>query len=380
MQTCDVLIVGGGPAGSSCAAALVQAGMDVLVLDRAVFPRDKTCAGWVTPAVFAACRLDPAEYGDGRTCQPITAFRVGRIGSPAVDLAYGRPVGYGVCRSQFDHYLLDRSAARLCLGEAVRQVERRDGGWVVNGRFSAPMLVAAGGHFCPVARWLDGQGRTAGRVVAAQGIEFAMDPRQRADCRAEAGVPELYFCPDLAGYGWCFRKGDLLNVGLGREDRSQLSRHAAAFLSWLKKLGRIPQNTPEKLHGHAYFVHRHSPRKLSVDGLLAVGDAAGLAYAESGEGIGPAVESGRMAAAAIAAAGGKYDKERLAAYETAIFARFGPRGPDGPPRRLLPESIRRFAAARLLATRWFARRVVLDRWFLRESSGGDLGTVPIFAK
>ncbi|MDH4066151.1 MAG: FAD-dependent oxidoreductase, partial [Acidobacteriota bacterium] len=47
----DALIVGGGPAGSSCARVLVQAGLHVIVLDRARFPRDKTCAGWITPAV-----------------------------------------------------------------------------------------------------------------------------------------------------------------------------------------------------------------------------------------------------------------------------------------------------------------------------------------
>ncbi len=52
MQNCEVLIVGGGPAGSSCAARLIQAGVDVLVIDRKTFPRDKTCAGWVTPQVF----------------------------------------------------------------------------------------------------------------------------------------------------------------------------------------------------------------------------------------------------------------------------------------------------------------------------------------
>ena len=52
MDRCDVLIVGGGPAGSTCAGKLRQAGVDVLVIDKQVFPRDKTCAGWVTPPVL----------------------------------------------------------------------------------------------------------------------------------------------------------------------------------------------------------------------------------------------------------------------------------------------------------------------------------------
>ena len=53
MERADVLIVGGGPAGSACAAALVAEGRDALVLDAAVFPRDKPCAGWITPEVVA---------------------------------------------------------------------------------------------------------------------------------------------------------------------------------------------------------------------------------------------------------------------------------------------------------------------------------------
>jgi len=61
MTTCDVLIVGGGPAGSSCAWRLAKAGLDVLVLDRARFPRDKVCAGWVTPAGPRARKVDPGR-------------------------------------------------------------------------------------------------------------------------------------------------------------------------------------------------------------------------------------------------------------------------------------------------------------------------------
>ena len=82
MQHCDVLIVGGGPAGSSCAWMLHRAGLDVVVLDRAVFPRDKVCAGWITPPVVAALHLDLDDYRRGRTLQPITGFRTGVIGDP----------------------------------------------------------------------------------------------------------------------------------------------------------------------------------------------------------------------------------------------------------------------------------------------------------
>ncbi len=366
MQIHDVIIVGGGPAGSSCAWKLRAAGADVVVLDKADFPRDKVCAGWVTPAVLATLRIDPADYGRGRVIQPIAAFRAGRIGGPSLRIDYPGPVSYGIRRCEFDHYLLERCGARLALGQPARTVRREAGQWVVNDEFRAPMLVAAGGHFCPVARMLgEDMGRDAPAPVAAQEIEFPMDARQQSECRVDPETPEVYFCEDLSGYGWCFRKGDYLNVGLGREDRQGLAGHVEAFCEWLKAEGRIPRDLPGRMHGHAYYLHERSPRKLVGEGVLAVGDAAGLAYAQSGEGIRPAVESGLMAAAVILAAGGDGSPERLAPYAEAVFERFGRRRAGGGPMRLVPVPLRRWLARRLLGSPWFVRRVVLDKWFLR---------------
>ena len=80
MERCDVLIVGGGPGGSSCAWGLRESGLDVVILDRARFPRDKVCAGWITPQVCQELAIDPADYRKARLMQPIrknadTAFR-----------------------------------------------------------------------------------------------------------------------------------------------------------------------------------------------------------------------------------------------------------------------------------------------------------------
>jgi len=338
--------------------------MDVLVLDKAAFPRDKACAGWITPAVLAELKIDPVTYGRGRICQPVTAFQTGRIGGPEVKVTYGRPVSYGIRRSEFDHYLLERSGAQLHLGSAVRSIQRTGEAWVVDNRFCAPMLVAAGGHFCPVARRLSPGVDRHARVVVAQEIEFPLDARQKTACRVQPHIPELYFCNDLAGYGWCFRKGDLLNVGLGREDRSRLCEHVARFCEWLKQCGRIPSDTPTKMSGHAYYLYEHSPRRLLDDGVLAIGDAAGLACTESGEGIRPAVESGLMAARVIAAARGAYQCDRLKPYQELVTARFGKRKPHGSAFQLVRAVIRRFLGVQLLATQCFVRRVVLDRWFL----------------
>ena len=342
--------------------------MAVMVLDKALFPRDKVCAGWITPAVVQALQLDVEAYASERVLQPITAFRTGLIRGRYLETRYPATVSFGIRRCEFDHFLLQRSGARTQLGQALTSVEKRGSQWTVNGAITTPLLIGAGGHFCPVARLLGAKLGASERAVTAKEIEFEMNPEQVADCRVRADTPELYFCRDLKGYGWCFRKGDYLNIGLGREGNQGLSEQLGDFCDFLRQRGRIPSNIPDRFHGHAYLLYGHSRRKLLDDGVLLVGDAAGLAYAESGEGIRPAVESGLIAAAAVVAAGGDYRRQTLQAYPNRLRARFGPEA--GPAGDMVPGFLRNVLAGALLGSRWFTRRVVLDRWFLHAHLPG----------
>jgi geranylgeranyl reductase family protein len=363
-ERCDVLVVGGGPAGSSCAWKLVQAGLDVLVLDRQVFPRDKVCAGWVTPPVMETLQLDQDEYR--RTCvlQPISEFRTGLIHGSTVVTEYGHTVSYGIRRCEFDHYLLQHSGARLKLGEPLESIERLDGRWRVNQRIETPLLIGAGGHFCPVARHLGANLGGTERVVAAKEIEFEMSAAQRRACRVEGQRPELYFCRDLMGYGWVFRKGDFLNIGLGREDNHRLTEQVEDFLAYLRRERRVPEDIPGRFKGHAYLLQGHGRRKRIADGVLLVGDAAGLASPQSGEGIRPAVESGLLAAATVIGADGDYHTDALASYVGRLSSRFGADRDDGTGGPM--HALRVFVGGRLLGNAWFARHVLLDRWFLHH--------------
>jgi hypothetical protein len=147
----------GGPAGSTCAWRLHQAGLDVLVVDAATFPRDKVCAGWITPQVVAALRLDTEAYAaSGRTFQPITGFRVGLIdGRDATCVAYDRPASFGIRRCEFDHYLLQRAGARVRLGARITSIRKDGRQWIVNDAIRAPL--GRRGSGCPVARMLNGR-------------------------------------------------------------------------------------------------------------------------------------------------------------------------------------------------------------------------------
>ncbi len=365
MDACHVLIVGGGPAGSACAWGLRNSGLDVAILDKHIFPRDKVCGGWITPAVLSELEIEPAEYGRGRLLQPITGFRTGCIDGRCIETDYRATVSYGIRRREFDDYLLRRCGARLMEGVPLTSLERDGGGWIVNGRTRARLLVGAGGHFCPVAK-LTGAKGTRENAVVAQETEFEMDEQQRAACNIRPEIPELYFCADIKGYGWCFRKGNFLNIGLGRLDQHRLSEHVAAFVRFLQATGRITFDVPSALIGHAYLLYGVSDRKPVDDGLLLIGDAVGLAYKQSGEGIRPAIESGLLAAQAIVAAAGNYSRAALENYAKLLARRFGTSGQDWASKagEHLPSAWIGALGRTLLGTRWFVRDVVLDRWFL----------------
>ena len=359
--TCDVLVVGGGPGGSSCARALARAGVDVLVMDRARFPRDKICAGWITPPVVEALDLNPDDYASrGLTIQPITGFRTGVVDGASIDTHYDGIVSYAIRRCEFDHYLLERSGARLLTGTPLRTLVRRGGSWIANDTIEAAVVVGAGGHFCPVAKMIGRTNLPSGLIVA-QEAELRLP--DSTVCTVSGTLPELYFCADLEGYGWCVRKGPYLNVGLGRREGGSFPAHVRNFVEWLERTGRAPAvATRARWRGHAYLLAGSVSTPFVADGVILVGDAAGLAYPESGEGIRTAVESGLLAARTLLNATGRRRSDLLP-YETGLRGR----QPGGGVASVLPRGLVRPLGRWLLGNASFTRRVVLDRWFLRSS-------------
>jgi flavin-dependent dehydrogenase len=256
-----------------------------------------------------------------------------------------------------------RCGAEVRENVAIKTIERSKDGWVINGEFRARLLIGAGGHFCPVARLISG--RITEVPVVAQEIEFSMDEAQASSCQVSGERPELFFCRDLQGYGWCFRKGNFLNIGLGRLDQHKLSEHVNNFVQFLRDSGKIGFSLPRRFAGHAYLLQGYSPRTLVADGVMLIGDSAGLAYEQSGEGIRPAVESGLIAAQVLQRAEGDYSVSRIGGYPALLQQRFGMGNAAERFAKRLPHAARNLAARMLLRSARFCRTVVVENWFLR---------------
>jgi len=268
-------------------------------------------------------------------------------------------VSYAIRRREFDEFLLRRADVRM-LEQTPLTSLRGDGRiWIVNEEIRTPLVIGAGGHFCPVARRLRDRAAPSRQVVVKE-AEYRLDGRVST---VAPNVAEFFFCHDLDGYGCCVRKGEYLNVGLGRPSSANFTAYVKDFISFLESSGKAAGASGLQWCGHAYLAAGVGPRPVVADGLMLIGDAAGLAYPESGEGIRPAIESAHLAAQTAIAAGGRHGAEDLVPYQVAV-SRLHPRVRGAP---AIVRSIQTAIGGALLQSPSFTRHVVLDRWFLRRS-------------
>jgi flavin-dependent dehydrogenase len=292
MRHYNTIIVGGGPAGASCARGLREQGVECVVLDKQPFPQPKLCAGWITPDVLRDLQITAAEYPHTLTrLRQLHVYVAGREVTVKAEQ-------YAIRRVEFDAWLLGRCGAPVLTHE-VKRIARDGARYVLDEQYTCDYLVGAGGAACPVYRELfkSRYPRTKKRQVVTLEQELA-HPVQDGDCHL------WFFQRRLPGYAWYVPKGaDYVNVGIGgfveqlRKRRATIRQHWQWFV---RELGRRSLVNPDVLHpGGCTYYTRGRRDAVQQERALLIGDAAGLATRDLAEGIGPAVKSGLLAADAI---------------------------------------------------------------------------------
>jgi geranylgeranyl reductase family protein len=341
----DVIVVGGGPAGSVMAWSLARRGVKVAVIERETFPREKVCGDFVEPGglrILAAmdCLDDLGEPLPITTTRVYFGPRLAYQGDiPYYEAAHGAPAhGYIVPRHRLDTLLLARAeaaGATVFQGAAAGAIDREDGvvkAAVNSGEraftLSARLIVGADGAESTVARHF-GQRRTDRRYIAIS---------QRAyveDIEIDGGEATIWFDDDLyPGYGWMFPMSDgRANVGVGIGSET-CHRHGAsvpkAFAACIEKLrlrhpgcarARLasrPLGGVVKTYGGIGANH--------FDGGILIGDAGSFVDPMTGEGITQGMESALIGADAIGEAleKGRFDAATLSRYDRDFRAWFDP--------------------------------------------------------
>ncbi|MGD9382211.1 MAG: geranylgeranyl reductase family protein [Candidatus Thorarchaeota archaeon] len=301
----DLVVVGGGPAGASCARAAALGGLDVVLIEKAIHPRKKLCAGALTRRVTGLVDFD---------IEPATELRFsgGRMYSrtgTCIDFKLDeQSSGYLVKRPRFDNYLLKKAidaGVEVVQGTEAVTVEQLKSGirvLTVGDSYKAHLLVGADGVNGIIAKNVGLRGRWKSDEVAlciAADIPVEEEDVKRCMSLSNSDVSmgvDIHFGLLEMGYGWCFPKKDELNVGIG----ARMDKAADLRSRWRKFVRRLEDQKELKFDlskQSAFRVPFGVPKiPLVTRRTMLVGDAAGLVSPLSGEGIYYAIKSGIMAA------------------------------------------------------------------------------------
>jgi len=328
--TCDVVVVGAGPAGSSAATSLARAGRDVVVVDKATFPRDKCCGDGLTALALRLTErigLDPATVPSWTTVD-----RAVVSGPKGHAVAFPLPDGTGTHaavarRSELDAALLDLSrqaGAKVLDGHALVGARETDDRVMVTvdgvGEVHARYAVAADGMWSPTRKAL-------GLAMPGYRGEWHAFRAYFRDV-SPAALRDLYvwFEADLLpGYAWSFPLGDgTANFGFGiqRGGKVDVGDMKAVWEDLLERPairavlghGAVPEarHTAWPIPARVHDITRTARRTFFV------GDAVAATDVMTGEGIGQAILTGLLAAEAIEGTGPHGAREATARYDAAV--------------------------------------------------------------
>jgi geranylgeranyl reductase family protein len=298
---CDVIVIGGGPAGAMTAYHLAKAGVRVRVLEAKAFPRQKPCGGGLQWRAIASIPFDLTPVLRGTIHGVAVSYG---LGAPH-QRSYSEPLIHTILRPEFDQFLLQQAhsaGAVVCHGIRCRGFEYRNGGAICahtdSGEFEARCLVGADGANSIVRPLL-----SARDGYFWQAALFCEVPQHllRADASAmDAILVDWGTLP--SGYAWAFPKRGYINFGAGGpvDVARYLKPYAASFI---RSTGLVHPDDCSRLNFIGHQLPTLTARsRIAGESVLLVGDAAGLVEPFTGDGISFACHSAATAARCICAA------------------------------------------------------------------------------
>ena len=301
MWVYDLTVVGGGPAGATCARRAAEAGLDVVLLEKAYHPREKPCGGALGPQAIRSLDIDISSVIE-RT------FNAAIIRTPSGKKVTLISEGCLVTRSEFDSYLLQKAVdagVEVVQGVEVVGLEQLRSGTralAVGDSYKSHLLVGADGVNGIIARELGVRSKWSPEQVAL--CYSATVPMSSSDVESvmmthgadESPAIELYFGLVSWGYAWCFPKKNGFNIGIGcRLDKQEnLQQKWDDFVAIIEREKGIELDVSNRVSYRVPLGDKLN-RCIARRSML-IGDAAGLVSPFTGEGISYAIQSGVLAA------------------------------------------------------------------------------------
>jgi geranylgeranyl reductase family protein len=325
MTDYEVIVVGGGPAGSTAARRIAQEGLSVLLLDKEGFPRTKPCAGGIRFFVSELLDYDLSPVNH-RKISGLSIFAPAGYRVDCIPEDRSKP-GHTIMREDFDHLLLQKAAeagADIKENTEVIDVQEQSSAVTVTSidgnAYRARYVIGADGINSLVAKQLGFYNRW-GPSSACVGVEIEAEvgeSKVREICGEPSGYDAdlllLYFGEFSHGYSWVFPKKSILSLGACcRQDKVRNIR--AGYNNWYTRFKEEHDIDPKILSDTSARFPVVQADTIVKGRALLIGDAAGLVDAFTGEGIPEAIQSGIIAASTIKSAVERSNPHLLRDYE-----------------------------------------------------------------
>ena len=288
----DVIVVGAGPAGATCARICAREGLKTLLLDKETFPRQKPCAGAVSAQALTLLDFPLPDDVIEKECFGVQI----RYHDRSIVVRKKERIAVLVSRDCFDRFLADKaveSGVRFLAGEKVVDVTETGDAVSVStdkARYESCFLIGADGILSRVARSVRPPFRKDEMVLASvcntRAEDIVIDQRLHDTIAIDFGLAPL-------GYGWLFPHRGYFSMGI-----AGLASEFFEPRKTLSEYGRSLHVNLEAIRGH-FIPLGGIKRRIAANRILLVGDAAGFADPFHGEGIAHAVISGKLAAGAV---------------------------------------------------------------------------------